>query len=131
MYPVVETAAEKAAREAKEKAAAATKTKLDLAAGARASAPAAAVRAGEKEVRAKLDAAVASARETAEAKAKEAAEAAEALMYTVKAGDTLGAIAKAKLGDAGRWTEIYELNKSAIGTDPNMIEAGALLKLPS
>jgi nucleoid-associated protein YgaU len=118
MSPAVETAAEKAAREAKERAAAATKAKLDVAAGARADA----VRAGEKEVRAKLDAAVASARETAEA--------AKALLYTVKAGDTLGTIAKASLGDASRWTEIYELNKAAIGADPNMVKAGVVLRLP-
>lgn len=37
--------------------------------------------------------------------------------YTVKSGDCLWNIAKAKYGDATRWTAIYEANKSAIEAD--------------
>ena len=51
--------------------------------------------------------------------------------YTVKGDDTLSGIAEDKLGDANRWNEIYEMNKDAIGDDPDMIKPGIKLKLPS
>jgi hypothetical protein len=41
--------------------------------------------------------------------------------YTVQSGDTLGAIAKALLGDSSRWREIYDANKASPG-DPNNID---------
>ncbi|WP_325051981.1 peptidoglycan DD-metalloendopeptidase family protein [Streptomyces triticagri] len=47
--------------------------------------------------------------------------------YTVKAGDTLGAIAAAQLGNAARHPEIAALNGIA---DPNLIKVGQKLKLP-
>ena len=50
--------------------------------------------------------------------------------YTIKGGDTLSDIAQEQLGDAGRWKEIYELNKDAIGDDPDVIHPGKKLKLP-
>ncbi len=50
--------------------------------------------------------------------------------YTIKGGDTLSDIAQEQLGDAGRWKEIYELNKDAIGDDPDMIHPEKKLKLP-
>lgn len=37
--------------------------------------------------------------------------------YIVKSGDCLSSIAKNNLGDAGRWKDIYELNKASIA-DP-------------
>jgi nucleoid-associated protein YgaU len=49
--------------------------------------------------------------------------------YTVKAGDTLGKIAQALLGDGSRWPEIYEANKDQIA-DPNLIEVGQELVIP-
>jgi Uncharacterized protein containing LysM domain len=49
--------------------------------------------------------------------------------YTVKAGDTLGAIAKEHLGGAGAYMKIFELNKDQL-TDPNKIKAGQVLHLP-
>ena len=49
--------------------------------------------------------------------------------YTVKAGDTLGAIAKEHLGNAGAYTQIFELNKDQL-TDPNKIKPGQVLRLP-
>ena len=52
------------------------------------------------------------------------------LTYTVRSGDTLSTIAQATLGDSGRWREIYELNQGAIGSNPNVIVPGTLLKLP-
>lgn len=48
--------------------------------------------------------------------------------YTVKRGDTLRSIAKAKLGNADRYSEIAKLNRLA---DPNDIEIGQELKLPA
>jgi len=51
--------------------------------------------------------------------------------YTVESGDNLSAIAQQELGDANRWREIYELNKDVIGDDPDLIQPGTELKLPS
>lgn len=51
--------------------------------------------------------------------------------YTVKKGDCLWNIAKAELGDATRWQEIYKLNKSVIGSNPNLIYPGQVFTLPS
>lgn len=51
--------------------------------------------------------------------------------YTVKRGDNLSAIARKELGKASRWTEIYNLNKSVIGSNPNLIYAGQVLVLPA
>lgn len=45
--------------------------------------------------------------------------------YTVKKGDTLGKIAKAH---GTTWQELYKLNRSAVGSNPNMIHPGLKLK---
>ncbi|MNX35900.1 LysM domain/BON superfamily protein [compost metagenome] len=50
--------------------------------------------------------------------------------YTVRSGDTLSSIAQAALGDSDRWREIYDLNKNAIGSNPNVIIPGTMIKLP-
>lgn len=59
---------------------------------------------------------------------KPASEAAEAKIrsYTVKAGDSLWAIAANQLGSGGRYKEIMSLN----GLKDNVIYAGQVLKLP-
>ena len=49
--------------------------------------------------------------------------------YTVKAGDTLGAIAKEHLGSAGAYMKIFELNKDQL-TNPDQIKPGQVLHLP-
>lgn len=49
--------------------------------------------------------------------------------YTVKAGDTLSAIAKAHLGNASAYMKIFELNKDQL-SDPNKIQPGQVLRLP-
>lgn len=49
--------------------------------------------------------------------------------YTVQSGDSLSKIAKALLGDANRWPEIFEANKDKI-KDPNMIHVGQELVIP-
>ena len=50
--------------------------------------------------------------------------------YTTKAGDNLSKIAKQVYGDALKWREIYESNKSQI-KDPNVIYANQILTLPN
>jgi nucleoid-associated protein YgaU len=49
--------------------------------------------------------------------------------YTVKAGDTLSAIAKEQLGSAGDYMKIFDLNKDQL-TDPDKIKPGQVLRLP-
>jgi nucleoid-associated protein YgaU len=49
--------------------------------------------------------------------------------YTVKAGDTLSAIAKEHLGSASAYMKIFELNKDQL-SDPDKIKPGQVLKLP-
>jgi len=50
-------------------------------------------------------------------------------LYTVQPGDTLSKLAKAHLGDANRYMDIFNLNKDQLN-DPNMIKVGQQLKLP-
>lgn len=47
--------------------------------------------------------------------------------YTIKAKDTLSAVARRELGDASRWKEIVKLNP---GLDPGHLKIGAKIKLP-
>src|SRR5258705_1620094 len=54
---------------------------------------------------------------------------AAAKTYTVKAGDTLGHIAKEHLGNAGAYLKIFELNKDQL-TDADKIKPGQVLRLP-
>jgi nucleoid-associated protein YgaU len=49
--------------------------------------------------------------------------------YTVKAGDTLGKIAKEHLGNANAYMKIFELNKDQL-SDPDKIKPGQVLRLP-
>jgi len=50
--------------------------------------------------------------------------------YTVVSGDSLSKIAKNHYGDAAKWHQIYEANKSTIGSNPDHIEVGQVLTLP-
>ena len=58
-----------------------------------------------------------------------AAAPAAAKTYTVKAGDTLGAIAKEHLGSAAAYMKIFEANKDQL-TDPDKIKPGQVVRLP-
>ena len=49
--------------------------------------------------------------------------------YTVQPGDTLSGIAQQQLGNAGRWPEIFVLNRSII-QHPDRISPGQVLTLP-
>src|SRR5688572_31835779 len=66
---------------------------------------------------------------TGGAGASPAAAPAAAKTYTVKAGDTLSAIAKEHLGSAGAYMKIFELNKDQL-SDPDKIKPGQVLRLP-
>lgn len=59
-----------------------------------------------------------------------AATAASARTYTVKAGDTLSAIAKEQLGNASAYTKIFEANRDQL-SDPDKIKPGQVLKIPA
>ncbi len=50
--------------------------------------------------------------------------------HIVAAGDTLSSISRRHYGDAKHWEEIYEANKSAIGSDPARLKIGQRLTLP-
>lgn len=63
--------------------------------------------------------------------ARPAPAAAAAKTYTVKGGDSLWAIAQKHLGAGGKYAQIYELNKSVIGSDPDLIKPGQVLTLPA
>jgi nucleoid-associated protein YgaU len=58
-------------------------------------------------------------------------EAAAGDSYTVVSGDSLSKIAKNHYGDAAKWHQIYEANKATIGSNPDKIEIGQVLTLPS
>jgi nucleoid-associated protein YgaU len=51
--------------------------------------------------------------------------------YTVRRGDSLWKIAKEKLGDGTRYTEIVALNQGLLHGQPNFIDPGLVLHLPS
>ena len=51
--------------------------------------------------------------------------------YTVVSGDSLSKIAKHHYGDAAKWHQIYEANKALIGNNPDHIEVGQVLTIPS
>jgi nucleoid-associated protein YgaU len=50
--------------------------------------------------------------------------------YAVQPGDTLPSIAQQVYGDNNKWSAIYDANRSAIGEDPNLLQAGTELTIP-
>lgn len=52
-------------------------------------------------------------------------------LYVVQEGDTLSDIALYELGRSSRWTEIYQLNRQALGQDFDYLPPGLELALPS
>ena len=54
-----------------------------------------------------------------------------AASYVVREGDTLFEIARTQLGKASRWTEIYQLNRQALGENLENLRPGVSLALPT
>ncbi len=54
-----------------------------------------------------------------------------AASYVVQEGDTLFEIARKQLGKAARWTEIYQLNRAALGDNLENLRPGMPLALPA
>jgi len=50
--------------------------------------------------------------------------------HTIKDGDTLMKLAQRYLGDAQRWRELYEANRSRIA-DPQLLPIGVVVEIPS
>lgn len=50
--------------------------------------------------------------------------------YPIVIGDTLSKLAKARLGDAKRWPELFELNRDRIA-DPDYLPIGLAIRLPA
>lgn len=51
--------------------------------------------------------------------------------YQVKSGDTLSSIAQHYLGNANLWRTIWTVNRQIIGSNPNLIHPGQVLRIPS
>lgn len=51
--------------------------------------------------------------------------------YRIVKGDSLWKIAEQQLGDPFRWTELYQLNKASIGSNPDLIYPNVVLKMPA
>ena len=60
---------------------------------------------------------------------KEPAQSGKVETYTVKAGDSLWAIARGVYGSGSKWTQIFEANCDIIA-DPNLIRIGQQLRIP-
>ena len=50
--------------------------------------------------------------------------------YKVKSGDSFYKIAKEQLGNAERWKELLDLNKTLVHSDPTQLQPGQTLALP-
>jgi nucleoid-associated protein YgaU len=52
--------------------------------------------------------------------------------HVVAAGDTPSTITQKYYGstDPAKWTAVYEINKTAIGPDPNQLRPGMVLRIP-
>lgn len=50
--------------------------------------------------------------------------------YRIREGDSLSDIAQRVMGSAGRWQQLYELNRQAI-SNPDDIRAGTVLRVPA
>ena len=51
--------------------------------------------------------------------------------YTVQPNDTLSSIAERAYGDASKWQVIYDANRGTIGSNPNIIQSGQRIYIPT
>ena len=84
---------------------------------------------GEKVNKGYVDAVMAAAKEFGELDAIQPGKA-DARRYTVKAKDTLWAIAMRFYDDGREWQRIYDANVKVIGPDPDLIHPGQELIIP-
>ncbi len=64
------------------------------------------------------------------ASSEAASETPQKTTYTVKPGDNLWTISKKLMGSGARYSELYEANKSIIGSNPNLIYPGQTFTIP-
>jgi nucleoid-associated protein YgaU len=50
--------------------------------------------------------------------------------YVVQSGDSLWAIAQRFYGDGNRWPSIYNVNRSVVGDNPDLIFPGQVFYIP-
>ena len=62
---------------------------------------------------------------------KQERQAPKTVDHAVKPGESLWSIAEDHFGDGARYKEIAELNRDLLGTQPNFLEPGWVLKLPA
>lgn len=60
-----------------------------------------------------------------------AGPAADERQYTVQPGDNLSGIAEREMGDRGAWRRLYEHNRSVIGSSPERLRDGMVLRIPN
>lgn len=51
--------------------------------------------------------------------------------YTIQPGDSLSSIAERAYGDGNKWRVIYDANANAIGPNPNVIQSGQRIYIPT
>jgi nucleoid-associated protein YgaU len=67
----------------------------------------------------------------AEAEEEPAGPAPDERQYTVQPGDNLSGIAEREMGDRGAWRRLYEHNRSVIGSSPERLRDGMVLRIPN
>jgi len=77
-----------------------------------------------------IDAKLSAANNAKPSKAAVTTNAAGKRTYKVQPGDSFYRIAKSQLGDANRWKELFNLNKTVVHNDPTQLQVGQTLVLP-
>lgn len=50
--------------------------------------------------------------------------------YTIAPGNTLAQIALKAYGQEDKWNQIYQVNQSKIGDNPDQLEVGMIIAIP-
>jgi len=54
----------------------------------------------------------------------------ETVEYTIRSGDSLSSIAGQFYGDPGAWKRIWQTNRDQLGTDPDALKPGMIIRIP-